>query len=99
MVLEENKVAEFKDVVKYNVGSAVIVTGSVLLTPQAKQPLEIHADSVILEGASSPDYPLQKRDILWNFCAASRISDRVPIRSVQYFAFGLRQRCDSPVFS
>ena len=61
VVLEENKVAEFKDVVKYNVGSAVIVTGSVLLTPQAKQPLEIHADSVILEGASSPDYPLQKK--------------------------------------
>ena len=35
--------------------------GRVILTPQAKQPLEVHADEVVLEGASTPDYPLQKK--------------------------------------
>jgi len=61
IVLEESKVEDYKEVVKYNVGSAVIVTGYVIMTPGAKQPLEIHAQSVILEGASTPEYPLQKK--------------------------------------
>ncbi len=61
VVFEEAKVANFKEVTKYNVGSAIIVTGEVVLTPQAKQPYEIHAAEIRLEGASSPDYPLQKK--------------------------------------
>ena len=44
-----------------NVGAAVVVTGVLLKTPEAKQPFEIHAASVELEGASTPDYPLQKK--------------------------------------
>lgn len=51
----------YKEVVKYNVGSAVTVTGTVVLTPEAKQPLEIHAQQIDLEGASTSDYPLQKK--------------------------------------
>ena len=46
---------------KLNVGSAVIVTGVVTLTPQAKQPFEIQATEVVVEGPSTPDYPLQKK--------------------------------------
>lgn len=61
VVFEDGKVNNFKEITKYNVGSAVVVTGRVLLTPEAKQPFEIHADQVCLEGASSPDYPLQKK--------------------------------------
>ncbi len=61
IVLEESKLADYKNVVKYNVGSAVVITGKVVMTPGAKQPLEIHAESVALEGASTPDYPLQKK--------------------------------------
>ena len=61
IVFEEAKLENYKDVAKYNVGSAIIVTGEVVLTPDAKQPLEIHASAVELEGASSPDYPLQKK--------------------------------------
>ena len=61
VVLEAGKVENFAEVVKFNVGAAVAVTGRVLLTPQAKQPLEIHAETVTLEGASAPEYPLQKK--------------------------------------
>ncbi|MEF9853340.1 MAG: asparagine--tRNA ligase [Hydrogenoanaerobacterium sp.] len=61
VVFEESKLSNFKDITKLNVGAAIIVTGNVLLTPNAKQPLELHADSIDIEGTSSPDFPLQKK--------------------------------------
>lgn len=61
VVFEDNNINNFKEVTKFNVGSAIIVTGKVILTPDAKQPLEIHAEEILLEGASSPEYPLQKK--------------------------------------
>lgn len=61
IVFEDSKIDNFKDVTKFNVGAAIIVTGAVVLTPNAKQPLEIHAQKIELEGASAPDYPLQKK--------------------------------------
>ncbi|MCD8365088.1 MAG: asparagine--tRNA ligase [Clostridiales bacterium] len=51
----------FETVARLNVGAAVIVTGRLVPTPQAKQPFEIQADEVIIEGTSTPDYPLQKK--------------------------------------
>ena len=51
----------FAEVSKLNVGAAVIVTGTLVATPQAKQPFEIQATEVLVEGASAPDYPLQKK--------------------------------------
>lgn len=61
IVFEDSKINNFKEVTKYNVGSAIIVKGSIVLTPEAKQPFEVHANEIILEGASSPEYPLQKK--------------------------------------
>lgn len=61
VVFEDGKIDNFKEVAKYNVGSAVVVEGRVVLTPDMKQPLEVHASRVTLEGASTPDYPLQKK--------------------------------------
>ena len=61
VVFEEDKVDNFSDIGKQNVGAALIVEGKVILTPNAKQPLEIHAVKIEVEGASSPDYPLQKK--------------------------------------
>lgn len=61
IVFEDGVVENFKDVAHYNVGSAVIITGALLLTPEAKQPFELHAKEIALEGASTPDYPLQKK--------------------------------------
>ena len=51
----------FAEISKLNVGSAIIVTGKLVATPEAKQPFEIQADEVFIEGASTPDYPLQKK--------------------------------------
>ena len=51
----------FAEVSKLNVGAAIIVTGTLVATPQAKQPFEIQATEVLVEGASAPDYPLQKK--------------------------------------
>lgn len=61
VVFEADKVDNFAEIAKFNVGSAVCVTGQLLLTPQARQPFEVHASSVRLEGASTPEYPLQKK--------------------------------------
>ena len=60
-VVYHDKMDNFAEVSKLNVGAAVIVTGTLVATPQAKQPFEIQADTVEVEGASAPDYPLQKK--------------------------------------
>ena len=60
-VVYEEKLANFQEISKMNVGAAVIVEGILVPTPQAKQPFEIQATYVTLEGASAPDYPLQKK--------------------------------------
>ena len=61
IVLEEGRLNNFKDIVKQNVGAALIVTGTFKLTAQAKQPFEILATEISIEGESAPEYPLQKK--------------------------------------
>ena len=61
VIIQESKLENYKDVVKQNVGASIIVKGKVIETPDAKQPFEVNADEVIIEGTSSPDYPLQKK--------------------------------------
>ena len=61
IVLEEGKLENFREIVKMNVGAALRIDGQVVLTPEMKQPLEIHASAVEVEGLSTPDYPLQKK--------------------------------------
>ena len=61
VVMEAGTLENYKDIAAQNVGAALIVTGTVVLTPEAKQPLELKAASIAVEGASSPDYPLQKK--------------------------------------
>ena len=60
-VVYSDALANFADISKLNVGAAVIATGVVTLTPDAKQPFEIQATAVEVEGDSTPDYPLQKK--------------------------------------
>ena len=60
VVLERGKLENYDDIARQNVGAAFIVHGELVLTPDAKQPFELKADSITLEGASAPDYPLQK---------------------------------------
>ena len=59
-VVYENNIPN--DIIKQiNTGCAISVTGDLVLTPEAKQPFEIHAEEITVEGASTPDYPLQKK--------------------------------------
>ena len=60
-VVYSDKLANFAEIGKMNVGAAIIVKGTLVATPSAKQPFEIQAESVELEGASTPDYPMQKK--------------------------------------
>ena len=60
-IVYHDKMENFAQVSKLNVGAAVIVTGTLIPTPEAKQPFEIQAVSVAVEGPSAPDYPLQKK--------------------------------------
>ncbi len=60
-VVYADKLDNFAEICKLNVGAAVIVTGEVKVTPEMKQPFEIHAAEVFVEGESTPDYPLQKK--------------------------------------
>ncbi len=60
-VVYSDALDNFNNISKLNVGAAVIVKGIVTLTPQAKQPFEIQATEVVIEGDSTPDYPLQKK--------------------------------------
>ena len=56
-----NHMENFQEISRLNVGSAVIVRGRLVPTPEARQPFEIQAEAVEVEGASTPDYPLQKK--------------------------------------
>ena len=60
-VVYHDTMDNFAEVSHLNVGAAIIVSGTLVATPDAKQPFEIQAESVQVEGASAPDYPLQKK--------------------------------------
>ena len=60
-VVYSDKLSNFAETAKLNIGSAVVVKGTIVATPQAKQPFEMQADEVFVEGASGAGYPLQKQ--------------------------------------
>nr|MBR6778445.1 asparagine--tRNA ligase [Clostridia bacterium] len=61
IVFERANLGNYDDIAKQNVGCALIVTGVVVVTPENKQPYEIKATQIEVEGESTPDYPLQKK--------------------------------------
>ena len=61
VVFEESKVENYKDIAKQNVSAAILVKGTLILTPDAKQPFELNATEISVEATSTPDYPLQKK--------------------------------------
>jgi asparaginyl-tRNA synthetase len=61
VVFEADKVSNYEEISKQNVGAALIVKGLLVETPEAKQPFEIKATEIEVEGTSTPDYPLQKK--------------------------------------
>ncbi|MGN1053617.1 MAG: asparagine--tRNA ligase, partial [Candidatus Scatosoma sp.] len=61
IVFERATLENYDEIAHQNVGAAVCVTGRVISTPQNKQPYEIKAEKITVEGESSPEYPLQKK--------------------------------------
>ncbi len=60
-VVYDTSLANFDEITRINIGAALIVTGTLVLTPGAKQPFELKASSIEVEGPSTPDYPLQPK--------------------------------------
>jgi asparaginyl-tRNA synthetase len=61
VVFDKNTLHNYDEIVRQNVGAALIVRGTLALTPEARQPFELKAAAIEVEGASTPDYPLQKK--------------------------------------
>ena len=61
IVFERANLCNYDEIAKGNVGMALVITGTVVLTPENKQPYEIKATEITVEGESTPDYPLQKK--------------------------------------
>lgn len=61
IVYEEDKVKNFEEVSKLPLATAISVKGNLVLTPEAKQPFEIHATEINVEAPSDPDYPIQNK--------------------------------------
>ncbi len=61
VVFEREKIDNYDEIAAQNVGAALVVTGVLELTPEAKQPFELKATKVEVEGTSTPDYPLQPK--------------------------------------
>ncbi|MEG2460058.1 MAG: asparagine--tRNA ligase [Clostridia bacterium] len=61
VVFEEDKVDNFKEIASQNVGASLTVEGILIKTPDAKQPFEIHARNILVEGESNETFPLQKK--------------------------------------
>lgn len=61
VVVEKSRLDNFLELSKLNVGASLRVEGSIALTPDSKQPFELKAERASIEGASAPDYPLQKK--------------------------------------
>ena len=60
-IVFDTNIDNFQEIAKINIGAALIIKGKLVLTPDAKQPFEIQASSVTVEGASTGDYPLQPK--------------------------------------
>ena len=76
-IVYHDTMANFAEVSKLNVGASIIVKGTLVATPEAKQPFEIQATEVTVEGASSADYPLQKKRHTFEY-------DPAPSRAYKY---------------
>ena len=61
VVFERESLSNYEEIARQNVGAALIVRGTLVLTPEAKQPFELKAGEITVEGVSSPNYPLQKK--------------------------------------
>ena len=67
VVFEADKLENYTEIAKQNVGAALVAHGTLVLTPDAKQPFELKAAAIEVEGVSTPEYPLQKKKHSFEF--------------------------------
>lgn len=67
IVLEDGNLSNYKEISGQNIGASLIIRGVLVLTPEGKQPFEIKAEEIEIEGESSPDFPLQKKKHSFEF--------------------------------
>lgn len=67
LVYDKNNLDTFEEVTHYNTGTALTIEGYIVLTPDNKQPFEVHLDSVELLGKADESYPLQKKRHSYEF--------------------------------
>ncbi|HIW73590.1 MAG TPA: asparagine--tRNA ligase [Firmicutes bacterium] len=91
VIAEQAGLADYEEIVKLNVGAAVIVTGELVMTPEMKQPFELHASAVVIEGRSTADYPLQKKRHSMEFLRT--IAHLRPRTNTFSAAFRVRSEC------
>jgi asparaginyl-tRNA synthetase len=84
VVFENGVIENYQEIAHQNVGTAFIVTGTLVLTPDAKQPFELKASSIEIEGVSAPEYPLQKKRHMWSFSAPSHLRPRTNLFSAVF---------------
>ena len=61
VVFEREKIENYDEIARQNIGASLVVRGRVELTPAMKQPFEIKAIEIAVEGTSTPEYPLQPK--------------------------------------
>ncbi len=61
IVFAADRMENYKDIAKQSIGAALKITGELVLTPESPQPFELQATEITVEGASTSDYPLQKK--------------------------------------
>jgi len=61
IVFENEKIDNYNITASQNVGASFVITGKIIVTPNSKQPFELNAEKIEIEGSSTPDYPLQKK--------------------------------------
>ena len=88
-VVYNDSIENFQEISKINVGAALIVKGTLVLTPNAKQPFEIQASSVTVEGPPPAIIPCSPRSTPWNSCAPFPICAPVQTPSKLFSVFAL----------
>ena len=61
VVFEQENISNYQEISHCNVGTAFVCTGTLVLTPESKQPFELKAKTIEIEGLSTPDFPIQKK--------------------------------------
>ena len=61
IVFEDSILENYREIARQNVGCAFVIRGEFVLTPEAKQPFELKAREIAIEGTSTADFPLQKK--------------------------------------